>query len=157
MRKGQLKSHCKHGHARTPDSTHKNGTCKECNTNMTREWQDDNRDIANKFSREWRAANPELFKNIRRLSKYNITKEEFDHMLNDQGHTCYICGNIFNDTILPHVDHDHECCPNNKSCGKCIRGLLCRNCNTGIGLLKDDPIILQRAIKYLTKENKQWH
>lgn len=40
-----------------------------------------------------------------------------------------------------HVDHDH----NN---GK-IRGLLCMNCNNGLGCFKDNPILLQEAKRYL--------
>jgi len=34
------------------------------------------------------------------------------------------------------VDHDHSCCPGEHSCGKCIRGFLCRTCNFAEGLLK---------------------
>jgi len=36
-----------------------------------------------------------------------------------------------------------------------VRGILCNNCNRGIGFLADDPIILEQAIKYLTRETQQ--
>lgn len=36
------------------------------------------------------------------------------------------------------VDHDHACCPGATSCGLCIRGLLCTQCNCAAGLLGDD-------------------
>jgi hypothetical protein len=47
----------------------------------------------------------------------------------------------------PHADHDHIT-------GK-YRGTLCHNCNTGIGLLKEDIGILNRAIEYLSKTSKE--
>lgn len=60
---------------------------------------------------------------------------------------CGVCGQA---TRL-HIDHDHSCCPDRgQSCGKCVRGALCSNCNTGIGLLSDNVELLKAAIKYLT-------
>jgi hypothetical protein len=47
------------------------------------------------------------------------------------------------------VDHDHNCCPSKKTCGKCIRGLLCMDCNRGLGYFRDDTARLDRAISYL--------
>jgi len=49
------------------------------------------------------------------------------------------------------VDHDHECCPDEKSCGKCVRGLLCNWCNRMIGMARDDPQRLRSAIAYLKR------
>ena len=47
------------------------------------------------------------------------------------------------------VDHDHGCCPGGLSCGKCIRGILCRKCNVAIGYLNDDPTLARAAADYL--------
>lgn len=48
---------------------------------------------------------------------------------------CYVCGSF--ERLV--VDHDHKCCPVNKMCDNCIRGILCHKCNTAAGLLDDDP------------------
>ena len=49
-----------------------------------------------------------------------------------------------------HVDHDHACCSKRKmSCGKCVRGLLCSQCNHLLGDADDDTERLLSAIDYL--------
>jgi len=78
-------------------------------------------------------------------SQYGLTIEQYNLILVSQGNVCAIC----NATGPLCIDHDHSCCPGIHTCGKCIRGLLCRNCNTGLGLLKDDPQRLSKAIDYL--------
>lgn len=48
-----------------------------------------------------------------------------------------------------HVDHDHSCCPGDRSCGRCVRAVLCAQCNKLLGLANDDPALLEAAIRYL--------
>ena len=82
--------------------------------------------------------------------RYGMTLDDLVKRLADQGDKCSICGTTL--SIIGgeyRVDHDHSCCPGERSCGKCIRGLLCGNCNCGIGMLNDSVDRLQSAIKYL--------
>jgi hypothetical protein len=55
---------------------------------------------------------------------------------------CYCCGS----TEKLSIDHDHNCCDSNRSCGKCVIGLLCHKCNRAFGMLGDDLNNLQRII-----------
>lgn len=77
---------------------------------------------------------------------YGLSWDRYEQMLKAQKSHCAICGDLMEEV---HVDHDHACCSGRKSCGKCIRGLLCAKCNVGIGLFNDDPSLLKAAIKYL--------
>lgn len=54
---------------------------------------------------------------------------------------CDICGTCFDGWKQKNIDHDHRT--------KHIRGVLCANCNLAIGKLKDDPLLIAKAIKYL--------
>ena len=82
-----------------------------------------------------------------RLFKYNITAHQYRELLAKQNGTCAIC---FRTPEQFHIDHDHACCRERKrSCGKCIRGLLCPDCNGAIGLLFDDIARCRNAAAYL--------
>ncbi|MCT2591142.1 endonuclease VII domain-containing protein [Streptomyces sp. N2-109] len=86
-------------------------------------------------------------------AKYRLSLEAYRAMLAEQGGACAICKVGAPTDIRTnrfHVDHDHACCPGKKSCGKCIRGLLCHACNTALGNFRDDPQRLSTAIAYLT-------
>lgn len=86
---------------------------------------------------------------------YNITPDDYHKMFESQGGVCAVCRVADPGGRGWHVDHDHACCPESaKSCGKCIRSLLCSNCNTGLGQFKDDPEILMSAIRYLESHGK---
>lgn len=77
--------------------------------------------------------------------KYNISLKVQEDLLVSQDNKCGICGDTFTDENFPHVDHVHD--ETNK-----VRGLLCRNCNMGLGLLQDNPEIIQNAIAWLRKD-----
>lgn len=83
--------------------------------------------------------------------RYRLSKHGFDLLVKKQKGRC-VCGRSLFGKRRPHVDHDPSCCPENmKSCGKCIRGLLCFRCNIVLGLYKKDlkllPDYLKRYIK----------
>ena len=86
-----------------------------------------------------------------RKYKYGISQLEFDNILLSQENKCAVCKKDKLESQRWYVDHDHACCPGRRSCGKCIRGILCNNCNVGIGCLKDDIDTIKMAIKYLSR------
>lgn len=94
--------------------------------------------------------------------KFNITMAQYSRLYEAQNGECSICrrkivrgftGGFLGDRSIEfaHVDHAHSCCNRQGSCGKCIRGLLCRRCNMGISALGDNAEILQRAMTYLAE------
>jgi len=98
-------------------------------------------------AKKWYAENPERRRNTRYLQMFGITLDDYNRMLEEQGGVCVICGTDTPIGVGKHfsVDHCH-------TTGD-VRGLLCTNCNTGIGLFKDDPATLKSAIKYLSDRN----
>jgi hypothetical protein len=72
-----------------------------------------------------------------RISSYGLTQELFDLLLEAQQNACGMCHEPFEERQLIHVDHDHGCCQRkNRSCGRCIRGLLCHTCNIALGYIE---------------------
>ena len=97
-----------------------NSMCKKCHNKYTQ-----------KYRRKY------LFK-----TKYGITEEEYNKMHAAQNGKCKICNrhtSKFKRDLA--VDHNHKT-------GK-VRGLLCVNCNTSIGLFDENIEVLQNTIKYL--------
>lgn len=103
--------------------------------------------------RKWRYENPEMIQGYRRKSqlrhKFDMEVEDYERLLAAQGGVCRICLKACPSGRRLAVDHDHACCPGKVTCGKCIRGLLCTNCNKGLGHFMDDPDLLDRAKEYL--------
>lgn len=115
--------------------------CKECD---------------NKRSKKYYIDNPEKCKRTRRnnnlKNRYGLTPEDLEKMLRDQDNKCAICGQEMflhgtsaDKNKIAHVDHDHKT-------GK-VRGLLCNECNIGLGKFMDNTDYLLSAISYL-KKNK---
>ena len=85
-----------------------------------------------------------------RLGNYRITVRQFILILQRQGWIDPVCGRLLTPATAS-VDHDHLCCKKDGSCGKCVRGALCVECNAGMGLLGDDPVRMLAGYKYLTQ------
>jgi hypothetical protein len=75
------------------------------------------------------------------LHKKGLTVAEYDEIWNRQGQKCGLCGDATTTGRGWHVDHNHES-------GK-IRGIVCHNCNLGLGHFRDNPDFLRKAIEYL--------
>lgn len=102
-----------------------------------------NKDNIKKYQSSYRKT--DAAKNSKLKSRYGITLEQYNQILINQGNKCPICSCQFSSTEYyrrPNIDHCHR---TDK-----IRGILCHKCNTGIGLLNDNPKLLQNAIKYLS-------
>ena len=80
-------------------------------------------------ARKWRLAN--------KLARYGLTQELFDRLLEVQQYACAMCRTPFEEGQPIFIDHDHACCPGEKtSCGRCVRGLLDLSCNTSLGQIE---------------------
>ena len=78
---------------------------------------------------------------------FRMRTSDYETLLEAQDQSCAICKRPIRDS--GYVDHDHQCCPGKRSCGQCVRGILCRSCNTGLGCFQDDVDVMARAIVYL--------
>lgn len=72
------------------------------------------------------------------MKRYGINEEQYETIKASQGGGCALCGEV-DDKLV--VDHCHER-------GQ-IRGLLCHGCNIGLGMFRDNPSTLRKAIGYL--------
>jgi hypothetical protein len=82
-----------------------------------------------------------------RARRYGVSEKRLSLLLSKT--VCKICGTKNPGLASWHIDHDHKCCPGKKSCGNCVRELICGSCNKMLGLAKDDPEILKSAIAYI--------
>lgn len=131
-----LQNVCKRGHDMSKTrKQHPNGDsyCSECKVLRTKQRRKDNPIKNAEYQRK---------SNLRRL--YGLEEHEYDSLFDKQNGKCGICKSaIERRSRFTHVDHDHKT--------GAIRGILCHNCNTGIGLFADNIKILISAIGYLMK------
>lgn len=100
-----------------------------------------NKDAILERQRASYAADPDYDRRRTLKRKYGITLEQYKEALIQQEGVCKICEGESTGRGIFHVDHCHKT-------GK-VRGLLCSKCNTGIGMLGDNPKLLMKAILYL--------
>jgi len=85
-------------------------------------------------------------KSKRLKNKYSLNLEQYNQLLEKQNDRCAICEEHMDDLEYAlHVDHDHKTLS--------VRGLLCRTCNLALGLFKDSPLLLKKALRYLSNRD----
>jgi hypothetical protein len=119
----------------------------------SRSWQQRNQDRVKERRRRYyesdKAAQRERTRRATYMRKYGITVEQYDEMLALQGDRCAICRissaeHVKTRQQILAVDHDHKT-------GK-VRGLLCTQCNTALGLFRDNSAFLIGAIYHLNPD-----
>lgn len=103
------------------------------------------------WQRIWRDKNPGKVLDQRfkaRLASYCMLPKDYTSLLLEQKGLCAICGKPPGEKRFV-VDHDHNCCPEGRTCGKCTRGLIHSKCNTALGLFNDSADIVEKALNYL--------
>ena len=162
------KKTCIRGHLLLPENRYPSGPCKLCGRVRDEERrteviarivtnQKKNPEKHAKEVRDW--AKSQAGRISVRATKakqlYGLSPEQYDDILLGQEGKCEVCrvemtAESHKKTSVA-VDHDHACCPGNKSCGKCIRGMLCSMCNFMLGFANDNVETLANAIQYLNK------
>lgn len=120
----------------------KSAYCKSCVRRKSLAWNRANRErrLAVGLAHYHRHAGE--YRDKKRLRKFGISPEEYDRILEEQGGVCAICSLEQHEPGRPlHVDHCHST--------DSVRGLLCGNCNRGIGIFKDDAERLRSAAAYV--------
>lgn len=116
---------------------------KAYNKEWSRKYYLNNKDKVDTRNKNWKTENAEYARKKLLWSRYKITPEDYDKLLLTQEYKCRICSIHQEATAIKrlHVDHCHT---TNK-----VRGLLCENCNRGLGMFQDNVVNLQQAIEYL--------
>jgi hypothetical protein len=108
--------------------------CKTCQSQYNKKWMEYGDNRKRKYENaKWQA----------KLFKYNMTQNDYNSMLLNQDNKCKICDLQSSSNLHGHLYVDH-CHSSNK-----VRGLLCKSCNSMLGMSKDSIMILEKAISYL--------
>ena len=136
----------------TKDSKSQDGRrhkCKSCHSNYMVEYYYNNPDKTKEKNRINSKTRPAW-------KRHHISEDKFNELMKRYGGMCHAC-KTRKATV---VDHDHSCCPyksGSRSCGECVRGLLCHWCNSALGHVKDDRNILLSMVDYLDSYKDMAH
>lgn len=104
-------------------------------------------------TRQWQEANPAKVRAIRLRRHHGMSADEWDGLWAAQQGLCYLCEEPMASGEAA-VEHDHSCCPQNRSCRACRRGLAHQSCNQAAGFAGDDPDKLVRIAENLRAASK---
>lgn len=136
-------------HKRNDNKTGLSSHCKECRNRHGKKWRAKNLKRESERGKKWYSRNKARCKEYARShklkTKYGLTVKEYDRILKSQEGVCACCQKEPPADRNLYVDHNHIT-------GK-VRGLLCLQCNVGIGSLGDDLDGVLRAVNYLLKSD----
>lgn len=130
---------CKRGHISARQAP--GGTCVECNKENTRARYRKNPKLYAAKAKNWRNRNLEHARRISREQRRRLTG--LPTPTRECPDICELCGTPPGKKSLA-LDHCHVT-------GK-FRGWLCRRCNLGLGNFKDNVLVMQRAIHYISEQ-----
>lgn len=115
--------------------------CKSCHIKITEEYRKKNLDVYRKAGKKHWNKLDDKKKHAKWLRRYNLKQEDYLNMFNNQNGCCKICNQKCISGMNLSVDHCHKT--------GTVRGLLCRKCNTALGMFNDNIEYFEEAIKYL--------
>ena len=119
----------------------RNAWCKTCNRDYQKLHYQLHKDTYKAKARQYEIDNG----GSKQAHTHNTTVENIELLKARYNGMCWSC----KENQATVVDHDHKCCPGKGSCGKCIRGMLCQDCNVGLGYFRDSVSRFTSAIEYL--------
>ena len=109
-----------------------------------------NKEKLSNYYKNWLSGSREHIKDYNLKRNYGINIGQYYQMLEKANGNCEICGKSSGDPNIRqqqlNIDHCH-------TTGK-VRGIVCNSCNRGLGYFKDNPLLLEKAKKYLLKDEE---
>ena len=108
--------------------------CKQCKNKENTLWRQQNLDKVTEYREKdnWNLK--------KRCARRGITETDFLNKLKQQEYACAICEELI-DINNSAIDHNHKTGD--------FRGILCTTCNRALGMFRDSPKVLEKAIDYL--------
>ena len=143
-----LATKCQH----TDRWMHARGLCASCYNKWLMDHNPRFKTNNRKLKRQWYASNPQKEKDRIEAwhsshpgylikKKYGLSIEQLNAIIQVQDDKCPICQTPLATVGQQCIDHDHVTGFN--------RGVLCHNCNIGLGMFRDSIDSLLRAVRYL--------
>jgi hypothetical protein len=126
---------------RNPGGRYRTSQCRGCRREHNRMYYRENRDVLRKKAREHQ-----------QTIRYGKPAGWYAEQLAAQGGVCAICGaSPASAKRAFAVDHDHACCPGRHTCGNCVRGILCVQCNTALASVESNDDWIAKVLRYLER------